>query len=508
MNKVILFILLLEYTITATYAQEITHTVVSIGKNCTTGERIEGQKIIFPQEVYQLEIDSVTESWSVQLRSFRKSGEGYAAKGELLSYQPFQKQVVWKNQISYKGGGLIYNSPYILQPGSLTTVCYNGHDGGIIWEVSGRAVGTYNSIGLLARGDGAGKKLAGIDLTTGQKIWRRKVNASTGVDLYGLNDSILIVRGRGLHQINIRTGQGWDYKANTGEGDDGEGMAWGGSVFMLGLLPTLAIMSGEEKYIKNVASGLLFEEEDIYWAGKDRIVRLKKDGKVVWEKPLPQSSVSRSTLILQDSLLFMLNYGETEKGKETTNYGNPFVAAYNKEDGRQLFCNVVFDKDEKMKDYSLSGVSVWIANTNKLIQYTMQDGLPTEKVYKSTSSGNFDAFVERGVYRKTTDSLFYDWVEAIPQYKIVRTDSIKYLVFDQDVNLIKTEDGKDMYTEYRTWKGYRFLYGQNQTYIIDKKNQLVSILNISPQSILVKNKLYEKYKNLVITVDLDQLGLN
>ena len=95
-------------------------------------------------------------------------------------------------------------------------------------------------------------------------------------------------------------------------------------------------MSDDEKYIKNVASGLLFEDDDIYWAGKDRIVRLKKDGKVVWEKPLPQSSVSRSSLILQDSLLYMLNYGETEKGKETTSYGNPFVAAYNKDDGLSL----------------------------------------------------------------------------------------------------------------------------------------------------------------------------
>ena len=508
MIKIILFILFLGYSITGIYAQEITHTVVPIGKNYTTGKIVEGQKIVFPQEVYRFEIDSVTEYWSLQLRSLRKSGEGYAVKGELLSYQPFKKQVIWNNQISYKGERLFYNFPYILHPNGSTTVCYNGQDGGMIWEVKGRVVGIYNSVGLLARGDGAGKRIAGIDLATGKRIWSRKVNVSTGVDVYGLNDSVLVVRGMGLHQINLRTGQGWDYKANTGEGDIGRGIAWGGSIFTLGIFATIAIMSDDEKYIKNVASGLLFEDDDIYWAGKDRIVRLKKDGKVVWEKPLPQSSVSRSSLILQDSLLYMLNYGETEKGKETTSYGNPFVAAYNKDDGRQLFCNVVFDKDEKMKDYSLSGASVWIANTNKLIKYTMQDGLPAEKVYKRTSSENFDAFVEKGVYRKRADDLFYDWVQAIPQYKIVRTDSLKYLVFDGDVNLIKTEDGKAMYTEYRNWKGYRFLYGQGQTYIIDKENKPVAILNVSPQSVLVKNRLYEKYKNLVITVDLNQLGLN
>lgn len=161
-----------------------------------------------------------------------------------------------------------------------------------------------------------------------------------------------------------------------------------------------------------------------------------------------------------------------------------------------------------MKDYSLSGASVWIANTNKLIKYTIQDGLPAEKIYKRTSSENFDAFVEKGIYCLKADALFYDWVQAILQYKIVRTDSLKYLVFDGDVNLIKTEDGKAMYTEYRNWKGYRFLYGQGQTYIIDKENKPVAILNVSLQSVLVKNRLYEKYKNLVITVDLNQLGLN
>ena len=78
----------------------------------------------------------------------------------------------------------------------------------MIWEVKGRVVGIYNSVGLLARGDGAGKRIAGIDLATGKRIWSRKVNVSTGVDVYGLNDSVLVVRGMGLHQINLRTGQG------------------------------------------------------------------------------------------------------------------------------------------------------------------------------------------------------------------------------------------------------------------------------------------------------------
>ena len=198
MIKIILFILFLGYSITGIYAQEITHTVVPIGKNYTTGKIVEGQKIVFPQEVYRFEIDSVTEYWSVQLRSLRKSGEGYAVKGELLSYQPFKKQVRWNNQISYKGERLFYNFPYILHPNGGTTVCYNGQDGGMIWEVKGRVVGIYNSVGLLARGDGAGKRIAGIDLATGKRIWSRKVNVSTGVDVYGLNDSVLVVRGMGL----------------------------------------------------------------------------------------------------------------------------------------------------------------------------------------------------------------------------------------------------------------------------------------------------------------------
>lgn len=507
MKKQILFALFFVYGIINLYAQDITHSFVPIGKIYTTGQVIEAQKVVFPHEVYQFKIDSATEYWSVQLRTLRKSGEGYITKGDLLLYQPFEKQVIWKEQILYKRG-ILYNFPYILNPEGLTTVCYNWHDGGIMWETGGIVVGAHNSVGLLATGKGSGAKVWGVDLSTGKKIWKRKLNISTGIDLYGLNDSILIVRGRGLHQINLRTGKGWDYKANTGEGDDGEDMARAGSFMTIGILPTLLFLGGKSEYIKNITSGLLLEENDIYWAGKDRIVRLKKDGKVVWEKPLPQSSVSSSKLILQDSLLYMLNYGAAEKGKETTNYGNPFVAAYTKEDGKQLFCNVVFDKGEEMKDYSLSANSVWIANTSKLIKYTLQEGMPVEKIYNRTSYGNFDAFVENGVYLKGKDSLFYDWVGATPQYKIIRTDSMEYLVFDQDLNLVKVVDGKDMFVEYRKWKGYRFLYGNDETYIIDEKNRPVAVLNISPAAVHVKQKLYEKYNNIMITVDLEQLGLN
>ena len=61
MIKIILFILFLGYSITGIYAQEITHTVASIGKNYTTGKIAEGQKIAFPHEVYRFEIDSVPE---------------------------------------------------------------------------------------------------------------------------------------------------------------------------------------------------------------------------------------------------------------------------------------------------------------------------------------------------------------------------------------------------------------------------------------------------------------
>lgn len=161
-----------------------------------------------------------------------------------------------------------------------------------------------------------------------------------------------------------------------------------------------------------------------------------------------------------------------------------------------------------MKDYSLSANSVWIANTSKLIKYTLQEGMPVEKIYNRTSYRNFDAFVEKGVYLKGKDSLFYDWVGATPQYKIIRTDSMEYLVFDRDLNLVKVVDGKDMFVEYRKWKGYRFLYGNDDTYIIDEKNRPVAVLNISPAAVLVKQKLYEKYNNIMITVDLEQLGLN
>lgn len=65
-----------------------------------------------------------------------------------------------------------------------------------------------------------------------------------------------------------------------------------------------------------------------------------------------------------------------------------------------------------------------------------------------------------------------------------------------------------MFVEYRKWKGYRFLYGNDETYIIDEKNRPVAVLNISPAAVLVKQKLYEKYNNIMITVDLEQLGLN
>lgn len=69
------------------------------------------------------------------------------------------------------------------------------------------------------------------------------------------------------------------------------------------------------------------------------------------------------------------------------------------------------------------------------------------------------------------------------------------------------EEQEEMYAEYLHWKSYRFLYRQGSMYIMDENNRLVAELNVSADSFIVENRLYDVSVNRLIIVNLDRLAL-
>lgn len=504
MKKFLLFTLFSMYFLLCIYAQEVAPQTVFIGKIYATEKVIEGQKIDFPQVIREVGVDYETQWLFLKLQKFNKWG------GTLAVYQPFEKQMKWEYSINAHLDQVLPYPPYIFCSGTKDTKCYDWHTGEVRWAQKGSVAGVHNSVVVLTKSSISSSlhKVCGVDIQTGKILWERKFNMLTGINLYGINDTTVILQVNGLHAMHIRTGKGWDYKAMTG----GVDLETETPLFRHALLAEsgvgLALGDNDAgSFIRNLSSGILVDSSDLYWAGRNVIVRLKKDGKVVWEKPLPQDNVSRSAILLKDGIIYMFNYGIAEKGGSFTQIGKPFVAAYRKEDGEQLFCNIAFDERENMKDFCLLDTSVCVVYTDRIIKYTFRKGIVEEKVYRQDSGEKFEFFVERGIYRKGADSLLYDWIAADTTQKVVYTNRSRFLVLDRDLNLKSMEEQEEMYTEYLHWKNYRFLYRQGSMYIMDENHKLVAELNVSADSFIVENRLYDVSVNRLIIVDLEKLSL-
>lgn len=95
-----------------------------------------------------------------------------------------------------------------------------------------------------------------MNLKNGEIIWNRKLNRDFGWnDVFYANDSTLMVVASGLHAINLKTGKGWDYDAETG----GKKL----------------IMSNEGS-VYGLVLNTIRDSSNIYFASKEQLAKIDK----------------------------------------------------------------------------------------------------------------------------------------------------------------------------------------------------------------------------------------
>ena len=239
---VILLVVMLASILRAQQDMIVISRPVTQGTNFVQNTEIQATEYMFQERIDKFNIDTASGTVAVHLRGLSKNGKYLNNSGSFVLYDLKTQMPLWSRKINFQTENieLVGSQVLLLRPGKVTGL--NMATGAEMWTGKNRIyfADKENGIGVGYKFNSlnpTSDNLEGIDLQTGNTIWNRDVDRTYGWnDIQKLNDSVLLITSAGLHAVNLKTGEGWDYKTPTGKKQTGEAVAKGVGSVLLGVL--------------------------------------------------------------------------------------------------------------------------------------------------------------------------------------------------------------------------------------------------------------------------------
>lgn len=478
--------LLFAFFCSYSYAQEdslIRYDHIVNGKNELTGEKIKSRKCSFDGFISNVFLDTIQNTITIQTHDISNNDKRLKQFGDLILCNAENMQIKWHRRMHYLTDAIVQNSNLLIFTRANKGHAIDLNTGEDKWNLYDNIfyVDPNLNIGLGCRSDithDLSDQLEGIDLTDGSRVWKRRI-----MSLYGwhgmthLSDNIILVIAGGLHTVDVKTGEGWDYHAKMSENDPATPFA-----------------------INEAFSNILLKDGDIYFASASKISRIGTDGSVKWTKKLDRKQTSRSSIFEQGNTIYMVNYGLAYQGIRPILYGQPFIAAFNKETGDQLYQIPLGNKETRVHDYVVKNDLLYVLFKNKIFICQLNNGTILKEAQPDTKeTGDMVSFIGDNAYVNETKGL-HRLADDDSKTYIVTSKSV-YIALDEAMNYLDTVNAKQLYFNFHTEKGYKFLCSTENTIIVNDANRTIANIESSHPSV-IDNKLYSKYRDYLTETDL------
>ncbi|WP_123985304.1 outer membrane protein assembly factor BamB family protein [Taibaiella soli] len=446
-----------------------------------------------PAEIFRIGIDNEQNNAVLLLRNVDENNRFYG-DGELSLLNFEAGNFDWhfgvkgtevhrtRNTIFYqsKAGTSIFNvADKKRLPASLNNFCFLGYHNDIAYD------------GVNA-----------VDLKTGKQIWKHSIrNSDVPFDgLRQINDSMVAFSWAGMHVLNIKTGEGWDYKMKTTKG---MGVAIAASIGIgaaTGLLTPVAVVPAV-RFQTGMKSNIVFDNQNIYFADKESIVCWNiNTGAVLWENELPSKKTSSSELFIAGENIYLVNKGHLGN-KEM---GQPFIAAYNKQTGAKLFfeelgesgISSVLVQGDTCLLYNGSVCKVDL-NTGKHLSLKITGGTETKWLIDPE-----EFFIERGASEMVSLKRQFPGSFAVQ-------DANGAIIMYGNNNDVKARLRPDAYwTLDRRYNDSRILYHINHTLAVERNGQKIATLEPAIMDQFLGDKLYRVVDRGLQVISLPEVLAN
>ncbi len=491
---------------------QILHNEKVVGKNLIDNTEIKGIEYIFPERIHESFMDTTNGFLTVQLRGLRKE-KWLSNKGNILQYDLNNKNLLWSKKIAYQASNLQQFSNTMIFTVANKSYCLDIRTGNEIWEVKNNIyyVDPVDNIGIGYRfksSTGYSNELEGIDLKSGNVIWKRDLNREYGWnDVFHTNDSTMIVVAAGLHSININNGNGWDYNTITGKKDYTGTVAANAVGVAAGLLTGTFVMSTGHNLVRDVVSNSLVDSSFVYFASKEQLSKIdKQTGVIAWKYPFPNDLASKSSIFMNDSVVFMVNKGYAFMGYRQLDFGKPFIAAFDRETGKQKYLTLINVKKDPILGFQILQDEVYLVFKNRIARYSIKTGSQIiEKEFPENNYGDLKNFVGNQVFVTNENDDLVSLPQSDTSKVFVFTNQGKTLSVDNQLNVTDTIDYEDLSIYYLRTADLKFIAKDKQTLIIDNDGKRVAEIEATTNAFLVGETLYDKRDNSFISIDLKEI---
>ena len=245
----------------------------------------------------------------------------------------------------------------------------------------------------------------------------------------------------------------------------------------------------------------------------------------------------------------MINYGYAFNGRgEQVYYGIPFFTAFNKENGEQIFSHTLNEKKNPILNFNIEGEDVLLVFYDKIIKHSLPDGsqifektthnndkknplldykimndylllifkdriikyslLDGSQIFEKTINNNelveLQSFVGNNVYIDGTSSMT-NLIFSDVSKSYITTSKGNVLIFDDELNIVRDIDISQLFKAYMRINDYKLINKGNQSIVLDADNNKVAELDITSDSFLKGNKIYNIRGKSLFEIDLTNL---
>jgi outer membrane protein assembly factor BamB len=487
-----------------------------LGKSLVDSSIIKGFEYVFSDRIHETFLDTTTGFLTAQLRGLSKNGKWLNNTGNIVQYDIKNQKVLWSKKIAYQSSNLQQFSKTMIYTVANKSYCLDINTGNELWDVKNNIyfVDPIDNIGIgykFKSSTGYSNELEGIGLKNGNVVWKRDLNREYGWnDVFYTNDSTMIVVAAGLHAINIKTGKGWDYNTITGKKDYTGTAAANALGVAAGLLTGTFVMSTGHNLVRDLVSNTITDSSNIYFASKEQLVKIdKQSGEIVWKFPFSNDLASKSSIFMNDSIIFMINKGMAFMGYRQLDFGKPFFAAFDRQSGKQIFFSLINAKNDPILSYQIQNREIFLAFKNRIAKYSMETGnMITEKDFPKDNFGEIKYFVGNQVFITNQNGDLMSLPQSDSTKVFVFTSQSKILSIDSELNISKTIEYNDLSIYYLRTKDFKFIAKDKKTLIVNNAGKRIAEIDATSNAFMISNTLYDTIDKSFITIDLSEMIKN
>ena len=392
------------------------------------------------------------------------------------------------------------------------------------WEQKLYPVAVFDSLDVIVGYTSAvSNKLMGIRLSTGEKLWEAKSAHSLcwgWKRMTMAGDSLMVVVNDRVDFIHPLMGLQGQFEAHTGLSQTGKsllmafaaGLAFGAVGMVAGYYPYY-IPGIDGNAITATSSSVLYDKGRCFVSDRDSIYCLSTTGKAMLSRALPKREAGNAALKVQGDTLIMLNYAfGLQGGHKMKAVGRPFVAAFNKATGEQLYLRYLTEDSKAMVEGSHIGASsAFLMVADRMAYKPFADSTMTVRPWNTKAYGELGWLPSDTVYTFRQNDEDLTPLFSNDSVCVVQTSKGLLKVVDRQLNIIDDYQAGNLYFKFIPCGSclvvYNKIVGKDSDYwIIRRDGTGVAHIDVPVNKMLSRdNTLYILSSDKIFTVDTTRL---